>query len=85
MKIEYAKVITVLSPGVSFLIENDDIDNIIWQDGNTNNITKAQILAKQIELQNIEDVKPENVKKASAVAKLKALGLTDEEIGALKI
>ena len=85
MKIEYAKVITVLSPGVSFLIENDDIDNIIWQDGNINNITKAQILAKQIELQNIEDVKPENIKKASAVDKLKALGLTEEDISSLQI
>ena len=83
MKIEYAKVITILSPGVSFSIENDDIDNIIWEDGNTNNITKAQILTKQTELQTIEDNKTVNIKKASAVTKLKNLGLDDDEIKAL--
>jgi len=85
MKISYATAITEIKNNSDFTIYDDDLDNITWHDNNPTNITKAQILAKQTELQTVEDAKPENVKKASAVAKLKALGLTDAEIGALKI
>jgi len=82
MKISYAQSLQTLT-NTSFTIYNDDLDNIVWHDGNTDNITKEQILAKQTELQTIEDSKPENVKKASGKQKLKDLGLDDEEIKAL--
>ena len=85
MEISYATTITEIKANAEYTIYDDDLDNITWHDNNPTNITKAQILAKQTELQTVEDAKPENVKKASAVAKLKALGLTDAEIGALKI
>ena len=77
MKITYAQSIT------EFTIHNDDIDNIIWHDDNPDNITKEQILAKQTELQAVEDAKSENVKKASGKQKLLDLGLTEDEVKAL--
>ena len=82
MKISYAQSVQSLT-NKSFTIYNDDLDNIVWHDGNTDNITKEQILAKQTELQTIEDAKPENIKKASGKQKLKDLGLDDDEIKAL--
>ena len=82
MIITYAQAIIELT-NKSFTIYNQDLDNIIWHDGNTDNITKEQILTKQAELQAIVDAKPENVKKASGKQKLKDLGLDDDEIKAL--
>ena len=82
MKISYAQSIQSLT-NKSFTIYNDDLDNIVWHDGNIDNITKEQILTKQTELQIVEDAKPENVKKASGKQKLKDLGLDDDEIQAL--
>jgi len=83
MKISYAQSITKIKKNAEFTIYDDDIDNIIWHDNNPTNITKTQILAKQTELQTIEDAKPENVKKASGKQKLLDLGLTEEEVKAL--
>jgi len=82
MKISYAKSLQSLT-NKSFTIYDDDLDNIVWHDGNADNITKEQILTKQTELQAIEDALPENVKKASGKQKLKDLGLDDDEIQAL--
>ena len=83
MEISYAQSITKIKKNAEFTIHNNDLDNIIWYDDNPTNITKEQILAKQTELQTVEDAKPENVNKTSAQNKLKALGLTDAEIEAL--
>ena len=83
MKILYSLAVFTIKENAEFTIYEDDLDNIVWHDDNPTNITKAQILAKQTELQNIEDAKPEVIKKASAKAKLKALGLDDEEIKTL--
>ena len=83
MEITYAKTITEIKANASFTIYNGDLDNIVWHDDNPTNITKEQILAKQTELQTVEDAKPENVKKLSGKQKLKDLGLDDDEIKAL--
>ena len=77
MKISYAKSIQALT-NTSFTIYDDNLDNIVWHDGNTDNITKEQILAKQTELQTIEDNKPYNINKASGKQKLKGVGLGDD-------
>jgi len=83
MEISYAQSITKIKKNAEFTIHNNDLDNIIWYDDNPTNITKEQILAKQTELQAIEDAKPEVIKKASGKQKRKDLGLTDDEIQAL--
>ena len=87
MKISYTKSIKSLKQDTSFTIYNDDLENITWHDNNPTNITKQQILDEQTRLQTIEDSKPEAIAekakadaKASALAKLKALGLNDAEI-----
>jgi hypothetical protein len=83
MKISYAQSITKIKKNAEYTIYDDDLDNIVWYDGNPTNITKTQILAKQTELQAVEDAKPEVIKKASGKQKLKDLGLDDDEIKAL--
>jgi hypothetical protein len=83
MKISYAKTILELTNNTDFTIYNDNLDNIIWHNNNPTNITKEQILNKQIELQSIEDLKPENINRQSALNKLSALGLTEAEIKAI--
>ena len=83
MKISYAQSITKIKKNAEYTIYDDDLDNIVWYDGNPTNITKAQILAKQTELQAVEDAKPENVKKASGKQKLLDLGLDEDEVKAL--
>jgi len=83
MKISYTHSIFKIKANADFTIYEDDLDNIVWHDDNPTNITKEQILAKQTELQTVEDAKPENVKKASGKQKLKDLGLDDDEIQAL--
>ena len=87
MEISYTKSIKSLKQDASFTIYNDDLEKITWHDNNPTNITKQQILDEQIRLQTIEDSKPEVMVekakadvKASALAKLKALGLNDAEI-----
>jgi len=82
MKISYAKSIQALT-NTSFTIYDDNLDNIVWHDGNTDNITKEQILTKQTELQTVEDNKPYNINRASGKQKLKDLGLNDDELKAL--
>ena len=56
-------------------------DGIIWQDEN-NQPTWQQVKAKIDELQNAYETEKETkeIAKASALAKLKALGLNDAEI-----
>ena len=83
MKIIYSLAVFTIKENAQFTIYDDDLDNIVWHDDNPTNITKAQILAKQNELQAIEDAKPENIKKASGKQKLLDLGLSEEEVKAL--
>ena len=83
MKITYAKAITEIKSNSDFTIYDGNLDNIVWHDDNPTSITKAQILAKQTELQTVEDAKPEVIKKASGKQKLLDLGLSEEEVKAL--
>jgi len=47
--------IIALNPDAQITVDNDSVDQIIWHDGNPTNITKAQILAKQVELKSAFD------------------------------
>ena len=81
-KISYVEAIESINPSVNCTIRNNNLDNIKWI-GATPNITKQQILDEQKRLQNIENNKPENIKKASGKQKLLDLGLTEAEVKAL--
>ncbi len=52
--IDLAKAISAINSNASFVIRNEDIKNIEWQNGTTP-VAEADILAKQKELQTAYD------------------------------
>jgi|TARA_Y100000034_G_scaffold3371_1_gene4069 hypothetical protein len=50
----YGKAIKSINPSAEFTLDNDDLDNIVWLN-NTTPISKADIQAKQAELQTAYD------------------------------
>jgi hypothetical protein len=84
MKIDIINTILAINPNAVVSVSGDDVTQIEWLE-NTPVIAKNIILAKQIELQAEEDNKlaQQEYKKQSAIAKLKALGLDEEEVKAI--
>ena len=84
MKIDIINTILAINPNAVVSVSADDVNQIEWLE-NTPVIDKNIILAKQIELQKIEDnkIEQELANKQSALNKLKALGLNDAEIKAI--
>jgi len=78
------KSIFAINPTAQFTFEEEDIDNIQWLNGTTP-ISKSDLEAKmstiEAEIAQVETDK--QTKKASGKAKLKALGLDNEEIKSL--
>ena len=56
MKIHICTAITSIKSNAQVSVSGDDINTLEWHDGNPTNITNQQILAKQSELQALEDV-----------------------------
>ena len=79
------KAIKKINPNAKFTINANDIDQITWLDGTTP-ISKSDIEAKiPVVEKEIADAAAKKIAdKASADAKLKALGLTDDEIEAFR-
>ena len=82
--ISTCEAIVALNQNAKVSIPEDDINQIVWHEGTTP-IDISIIQAKKDELQEIENERFENVEatKASALAKLSALGLTEEEVQAI--
>ena len=82
-----AKAILKINPNAEVLIRGNDIDTceIEWHN-NTPEISKADIKAMipTVEQEEADAITKKNNDKASADAKLKALGLTDDEIEAFR-
>jgi len=79
-----AEAILKIKSDAQVSIDGNDIDTckIIWHDNNPTNITKEQI---KVAIQEIADAAAKKITdKASADAKLKELGLTDDEIEAFR-
>jgi len=78
------KSIFAINPTAQFTFEEEDIDNIQWLDGTTP-ISKSDLEAKMLTIENeIAQAETDKAnKKISGKAKLKALGLDDEEIKSL--
>jgi len=49
------EAIVALDPTARVSVNAEDVEQINWVDGNTNNITTEQILAKLVELQAVDD------------------------------
>ena len=78
------KAIQKINPTAQVSVSGDDINTIVWENGTTPIPVadiQAQILTVEAELAAEAQAKIDN--QASANAKLKALGLTDDEIKAL--
>ena len=78
------KSIFAINPTAQFTFEEEDIDNIQWLNGTTP-ISKSDLEAKMLTIENeIAQAETDKTnKKVSGKAKLKALGLDDEEIKSL--
>ena len=78
------KAILKINPNAQVSVKNDDVNEIIWENGTTP-IPKADIEAQIPTVEaEIEQEKQDTInKKASGKQKLKDLGLDDEEIKAL--
>ena len=79
------KAILKINPNAEFTINDNNVDKITWLNGTTP-ISVADIQAQiPVVEQEIADAAAKKITdKASANAKLKALGLTDDEIEAIK-
>ena len=84
MKIDIINTILAINPNAVVSVSGDDVNRIEWLE-NTPVIAKNIILAKQIELQVEYEAKlaQQESKKQSAIAKLQALGLDEEEVKAI--
>ena len=82
-----AKAILKINPNAEVLVRGSDIDTceIEWHN-NTPEISKADIKAMipTVEQEKADSITKKINDKASADAKLKALGLTDDEIEAFR-
>jgi len=56
MKIDIAQAILAIKSDAQVSVSGNDINTLEWHDNNPTNITNQQILAKQAELQALEDV-----------------------------
>jgi predicted RNA binding protein with dsRBD fold (UPF0201 family) len=79
------KAIQSIKPNAQFSLTNDDLNTLTWENGETPiSISDIQAQIPTVE-QEIADAAAKKIAdKESANAKLKALGLTDDEIEAFR-
>jgi hypothetical protein len=85
MKNKIIEAVLKIKPDAQLSVSGEDINSIVWENGETP-ISKADIEAQiPIVVKEMEDaITKKTTDKASADAKLKALGLTDDEIEAFR-
>ena len=78
------RAVKIINSDAKLSISGNDLDTIVWEN-ETTPISKSDIEAKLTQAQNELDAEAQAVidNKTSANAKLKALGLTDDEIKSL--
>jgi len=76
-----------LRPNVEWTMVGNDVANIVWHTEGVEPLTEAEVAAELDRLELVKQQKEDAkvVAKESALAKLTALGLTEEEITALLI
>ena len=76
-----ATAIKLINPNANFVVEDNDVTKITWSTGTTP-ISQSDINAKLSEADAIDAAKltTKQTNRTNAIAKLKALGLTDDEI-----
>jgi len=80
-----AEAVMSLRPGAEWSMNGDDVEGIIWHTEGVEPLTSAEVQAevKRLEKAEAQAVADREAAKASALAKLEALGLTTEEAQAI--
>ena len=80
-----AQAVSSLRPGAEWSMSGDDVERIIWHTEGVEPLTSAEVQAevKRLEKAEAQAVADREAAKASALAKLEALGLTTEEAQAI--
>jgi len=80
-----AHAIMSLRPGIEWSMNGDDVEGIIWHTQGVEPLTSAEVQAEVARLEQaaLDEVAAREAAKASALAKLEALGLTTEEAQAI--
>ena len=76
-----AQAVMSLRPGTEWTMNGDDVEGIIWHTEGVEPLTSAEVQAEvaRLEQAEIDEAAAKEAAKASALAKLEALGLTAEE------
>jgi hypothetical protein len=76
-----AHAVMSLRPGAEWSMNGDDVEGIIWHTPNVEPLTTAEVQAEMVRLEQaeIDEAAAREAAKASALAKLEALGLTADE------
>jgi hypothetical protein len=74
-----------LRPGAEWTMNGDDVEGIIWHTEGVEPLTSAEVQAevKRLEKAAADEAAAREAAKASALAKLEALGLTADEAQAI--
>jgi hypothetical protein len=80
-----AEAVVSLRPGVEWSMSGDDVEGIIWHTEGVEPLTTAEVQAEiaRLEQAAIDEAAAREAAKASALAKLEALGLTADEAQAI--
>jgi hypothetical protein len=79
------RAIQALRPGAEYTMTNDDLSTVVWNSQDVTTPTQAEVNAKIAELEaaDAQAIINKAAAKATAEAKLAALGLTADEVAAL--
>jgi hypothetical protein len=74
-----------LRPAAEWSMNGDDVEGIIWHTPNVEPLTTAEVQAEMVRLEKAaaDEAAAREAAKASALAKLEALGLTADEAQAI--
>ena len=74
-----------LRPGAEWTMNGDDVEGITWHSPDVEPLTSAEVQAEIVRLEQaaIDEAAAKEAAKASALAKLQALGLTADEAQAI--
>lgn len=80
-----ADAVMSLRPGAEWSMNGDDVEGIIWHTEGVEPLTSAEVQAEVARLEQaaLDEAAAKEAAKASALAKLEALGLTTEEAQAI--
>ena len=83
--IDVAIAVASLRPNVEWSMTDDDVEGIIWHTEGVQPLTTAEVETEvaRLEQAEIDAAAAKEAAKASALAKLQALGLTAEEAQAI--